>query len=260
MSIPIILLCRIQIGLRRKLVSAAFISLSSLTLSISVIRIGLATLPNQVTDTVWVIFWTLIEAGIAIIIVSVTAFRSLFCQDGAMATNGSHKPTGGCPGDVETASQAPSRLSCFLNMSRKSHSCEELPHTNTISHPRPQSRHDRYDRLNSAVSSDPEIAKPARVSVASRVSVAPHAITTDIPHPHPLGSAPRTRPSSIRSCAEMTTVKTRMPSSSSLRAQCPRLPSLTRRPRPTTRSPSCTTPRPYRGTPPSVAPAGALLP
>ena len=194
------LLCRIQIGLRRKLISAAFISLSALTLSISIIRLALAILPDKVTDVVWVIFWTLIEAGIAIIIVSVTAFRSLFCQDGT-ATDGSHKPAVAFSTDQETASQTPSRLSCFLKMSRKSHSCEELPRTVTIiSRPRPLSRHDRYDRLDSAVPPlDPEITKPARASIASRLSssATPHAITTDIPHPHPLSSAPTHAPASV---------------------------------------------------------------
>lgn len=49
---------------------------------IAIIRTALAPLPeNQVVDTSWLIFWEGIEATTAIIMVSLTAFRSLFGQE-----------------------------------------------------------------------------------------------------------------------------------------------------------------------------------
>lgn len=49
---------------------------------IAIIRTALAPLPeNQVIDTSWLIFWEGIEATTAIIMVSLTAFRSLFGQE-----------------------------------------------------------------------------------------------------------------------------------------------------------------------------------
>jgi len=49
---------------------------------IAIIRTALAPLPdNKVIDTSWLIFWEGIEATTAIIMVSLTAFRSLFGQE-----------------------------------------------------------------------------------------------------------------------------------------------------------------------------------
>ncbi len=49
---------------------------------IAIIRTALAPLPeNQVVDTSWLIFWEGIEATTAIVMVSLTAFRSLFGQE-----------------------------------------------------------------------------------------------------------------------------------------------------------------------------------
>ena len=49
---------------------------------IAIIRTALAPLPeNQVIDTSWLVFWEGIEATTAIIMVSLTVFRSLFGQE-----------------------------------------------------------------------------------------------------------------------------------------------------------------------------------
>ena len=52
-------------------------------ISIAIIRVAFAKLPNQITDTVWLIFWQGIESSVAIITVSLVAFRSLLGPNGS---------------------------------------------------------------------------------------------------------------------------------------------------------------------------------
>ena len=47
---------------------------------IAIIRIAKAPLPNNATDTVWLFFWQFMEAAAAVLMVSLTAIRSLFGQ------------------------------------------------------------------------------------------------------------------------------------------------------------------------------------
>ena len=47
-------------------------------IAIAIIRVALAPLPNNVTDTVWIFLWQFLEAATAIMMVSLTAIRSLF--------------------------------------------------------------------------------------------------------------------------------------------------------------------------------------
>ena len=47
---------------------------------IAIIRTSLAPLPNGIIDTSWLFFWQGIEAACAVIMVSLTSFRSLFGQ------------------------------------------------------------------------------------------------------------------------------------------------------------------------------------
>ena len=83
-SVPIILLWNVQIGIRRKLALGGILSLSICTIITSIIRLaGGGTTKGQL-DQSWVIFWYDIEAAIAIIIVSVSAFRALFVAHQAM--------------------------------------------------------------------------------------------------------------------------------------------------------------------------------
>ena len=93
-SIPVVLLWNVQISIRRKLALGGILCLSICTIVISIIRLAGAGSSHGQIDTAWVLFWYDIEAAIAIIIVSVTAFRALFVAHQAMkyrspAENGS---------------------------------------------------------------------------------------------------------------------------------------------------------------------------
>ncbi|MCJ1245486.1 hypothetical protein MMC30_002690 [Trapelia coarctata] len=81
-SIPIALLYPMQLPLAQKLALGIMLCLSFFMMIIAIIRTALAPLPdNKVIDTSWLIFWEGIEATTAIIMVSLTAFRSLFGQE-----------------------------------------------------------------------------------------------------------------------------------------------------------------------------------
>ncbi|KAL9133428.1 MAG: hypothetical protein Q9175_005391 [Cornicularia normoerica] len=77
-SIPTALLWRVKIDLRRKIAIGAVLSLSISMIAIAIIRVALAPLPNDVTDSVWIFFWQFVEAAAAIFMVSLTAIRSVF--------------------------------------------------------------------------------------------------------------------------------------------------------------------------------------
>ena len=84
MSIPILLLWNVQISIRRKLALGAILCLSIFTMIISIIKVAGGEGNDGAVDTAWVLFWYDIEAAVAIIIVSVTAFRALFVAHQAM--------------------------------------------------------------------------------------------------------------------------------------------------------------------------------
>ncbi len=95
-SIPVLLLWNVRISVRRKLALGGILCLSICTLVLSIIRLAGADggANAHVIDTAWVLFWYDIEAAVAIIVVSVTAFRALFVARQAMkyrspAENGS---------------------------------------------------------------------------------------------------------------------------------------------------------------------------
>ena len=93
LSIPIALLWKVRIDLRRKMALLTVLCLSVFMIIISIVRIAFVhiQLPNGrgAPDTPWLFFWQNIEAATAIIMVSVTAFRSMLGQ--AKTT----KPSGG---------------------------------------------------------------------------------------------------------------------------------------------------------------------
>lgn len=80
-SVPVILLWRVRISLRRKLALGGVLSLSIFTIIVSIVRIAGADLPNGLVDSIWVNFWLQVEAAVAVVIVSITAYRSLFVSD-----------------------------------------------------------------------------------------------------------------------------------------------------------------------------------
>ncbi|KAL8796095.1 MAG: hypothetical protein Q9195_001427 [Heterodermia aff. obscurata] len=81
LTIPILLLWGVKISLRRKLALGTILCLSVFTMLICIIRISGGNTVNGQIDTAWVIFWLQVEAAVAVIIVSVTAYRMLFVAE-----------------------------------------------------------------------------------------------------------------------------------------------------------------------------------
>lgn len=91
-SIPIILLWRVKIALRKKLALGSILCLSVFLIIISIIKVAAANTIGSQVDTTWGVFWLQAEAAVAVIAVSITMFRSLFLADGSR--NGQqHKPS-----------------------------------------------------------------------------------------------------------------------------------------------------------------------
>lgn len=76
--IPIRLLWRINLDFRQKLVLGATLCLSIVMIIICIIRISAIRIGHKSVDIVWLNFWNQIEACTALIIVSLSAFRSFF--------------------------------------------------------------------------------------------------------------------------------------------------------------------------------------
>ena len=77
-SIPVLLLWNVQISIRRKLALGGILCLSVCTMIISIIKVAGASTSIGGVDSSWVLLWYDIEAAVAIIVVSFTAFRALF--------------------------------------------------------------------------------------------------------------------------------------------------------------------------------------
>ena len=86
-SIPVILLWRVRISIRQKLALASVLCVSVILIVISIIKVAAVnTIPGQV-DTTWGLFWQQAEASIAVIVVSLAVFRSLFVPESAKASD-----------------------------------------------------------------------------------------------------------------------------------------------------------------------------
>ena len=82
-SIPLYLLTKVQLELKRKLALGAVLCLSVFMIIIASIRYGLCTIYGELhtePDSVWLFFWQSVECFVAISMVSLTAFRSLYGQ------------------------------------------------------------------------------------------------------------------------------------------------------------------------------------
>lgn len=84
-SIPIILLWRVRINLRQKIGLSVLLCLSLVMAVIAIARMSGINLKSGVVDIVWLAFWQQQESSIAVIMISISAFRSLFV---ARASNG----------------------------------------------------------------------------------------------------------------------------------------------------------------------------
>ena len=78
LSFPVVLLKEIRIDARQKFILALSLCLSIVMIMVSIVRMsGLRRAGGEV-DVIWQAFWQQQEASIAVIVVSVSAFRSLF--------------------------------------------------------------------------------------------------------------------------------------------------------------------------------------
>ena len=91
-SVPVLLLCKVRLKLQRKLALGVVLCLSIFMIVIASIRLGLCYIPttdgSTIPDTTWLFFWQALEACTAIIMVSLTAFRSLYGQGRAKKGKG----------------------------------------------------------------------------------------------------------------------------------------------------------------------------
>lgn len=78
LTIPILLLWNVKIRLPQKLGLAMVLCLSVVMIIFAIIRVCASEISGGVIDFVWGEFWQFAEACIAVLMVSCTAFRSLF--------------------------------------------------------------------------------------------------------------------------------------------------------------------------------------
>ncbi|MCJ1428168.1 hypothetical protein MMC29_006076 [Sticta canariensis] len=83
--IPVLLLWRVRIKLQQKLALGLSLCLSIIMIITAIVQISGIHAPTNTIDVTWEIFWQLMEACIAVIMVSLTAFRSLFVAHGSGA-------------------------------------------------------------------------------------------------------------------------------------------------------------------------------
>ena len=84
LSLPITLLWKVRISLRQKIGLAFSLCLSGVMIIVTIVRIaGIKQGGSGSVDIVWLAFWQQQECSIAVLMVSVSAFRSLFVQSPA---------------------------------------------------------------------------------------------------------------------------------------------------------------------------------
>lgn len=86
-SIPILLLWSVKINLRRKIGLGSLLCLSIFAIITNIIRASGHKLKNGQDDVAWVLFWLEMEACVALIANSMTAFRSLFAASTSRIKN-----------------------------------------------------------------------------------------------------------------------------------------------------------------------------
>lgn len=114
-SIPIMLLSRVHLKLRQKIGLGLSLCLFLVMAIVPVIKITGIKLNGDVADNVWGCFWQQQECNIAVIMVSMSAFRSYF-----VATSSNNSP----------ARHEVSRLWRF-KLARKYWNMDDLPKSNT---------------------------------------------------------------------------------------------------------------------------------
>lgn len=79
-SLPVMLLSRVSISFKCKIILSMALCLSVFMIVICIVRATTCKLPNGIIDSTWLGLWLCIETNIAIIMVSLTTFRSLYRQ------------------------------------------------------------------------------------------------------------------------------------------------------------------------------------
>lgn len=82
-TIPILVLRKSQMELKQKLGIGVFLTLSVVMVLASTTRYAGYHLRAHSIDAIWLIFWIFLEASIAIIVASITAFRTFFARRGS---------------------------------------------------------------------------------------------------------------------------------------------------------------------------------
>ncbi|KAL8671750.1 MAG: hypothetical protein Q9168_003745 [Polycauliona sp. 1 TL-2023] len=77
-SIPVALLWRARIDLRRKFALGTMLCLSVFTIITVIVKISGGNTNNGQIDSSWVIFWLHMEAAVAVMVASIIAYRALF--------------------------------------------------------------------------------------------------------------------------------------------------------------------------------------
>lgn len=83
LSFPLALLWKVRINVRQKIGLGLSLCLSLVMIIVSVVRISGVYLADGNVDIVWLAFWMQQECSIAVIMVSVSAFRSFFVAKAA---------------------------------------------------------------------------------------------------------------------------------------------------------------------------------
>ena len=82
-SFPLALLWKVRINMRQKIGLGLSLCLSLVMVIVSIVRIAGVYLADGSVDIVWLAFWMQQECSIAVIMVSVSAFRSFFVAKAA---------------------------------------------------------------------------------------------------------------------------------------------------------------------------------
>ena len=84
LSLPVIILWKVRISVRQKIGLACSLCLSCVMIIVTIVRVaGMRYRGSGSVDIVWLSFWQQQECSIAVLMVSVSAFRSLFIQSPA---------------------------------------------------------------------------------------------------------------------------------------------------------------------------------
>ena len=79
LSVPVCILWRVRISVRQKIGLAFSLCLSCVMVIVTIVRIaGMRPRGTGSVDIIWLVFWQQQECSIAVLMVSISAFRSLF--------------------------------------------------------------------------------------------------------------------------------------------------------------------------------------